>query len=107
MPDAVRLMPASPNVELIPFFVLPSSVRGAPGGFVSVTGALLTCASAELPRVTALSQQGSVLLASQSVAAFPVVIHVCFCSTGTPLPLNSKSMWAEPSRFERSHARYR
>src|SRR5262245_32409821 len=39
---AVRLIPASPKVELIPFFVFPSSVRGLSGGLVSVTGELFT-----------------------------------------------------------------
>src|SRR6266542_178959 len=97
MPEPVRLIPASPKVELIPFFVFPSRVRGAPGGLVSVTGALFTCASAKPPRLTALSQHGKVLLASQSVAAFPLVIHVCFASTGTPLPPKSKSISRSPA----------
>src|SRR5512144_838366 len=54
MPEPVRLIPASPKVELTPFFVLPSRVNGAFGGFVSVTGALFTAASAFVPRFTAL-----------------------------------------------------
>src|SRR5215212_4161070 len=132
IPEPVRLIPASPKVELMPFFVFPSRVRGAPGGLVSITGARFTAASAKAPKLTALFQHGRVLLASQ-LAALPLVIHVCLASTGTPLPLksksinrspavrtgvtplalgvedwlSSKSIWAEPSRLERSQARYR
>ena len=32
MPESVRLIAASPKVELIPFLVFPSRVRGAPEG---------------------------------------------------------------------------
>ena len=91
----VRLMAASPNVELMPFFVFPSSVFG-PGALVSCTGTLFTAASAEAPRTTALSQQGSVLLASQ-LLVLPLVIHVCLASTGTPLPPKSKSINRSPA----------
>src|SRR6266536_5425679 len=95
--ESVRLMPTSPNVELTPFLVLPSRVRGLPGGLVSNAGALLTDASAKAPRSTALFQHGSVLFASQSVAALPLVIHVCFAMTGPPLPPKSKSKRRSPA----------
>src|SRR6266536_630158 len=111
----------------------PGGKMPEPVGLVPVTGALFTWASALLPRMTALSQHGSVLLASHWVVGLPVVIQVCLASTGTPLPpksksikrspavrtgvtplalgvalwLSSKSICAEPSRLERSQARYR
>src|SRR5690242_9056912 len=133
MPEPVRLIAASPKVELMPFFVFPARVNGAFGGLVSITGALFTADSAKAPRLTALSQHGSVLLASHWVVGLPLVIQVCLASTGTPLPpksksinrspavrtgvtplalsvavwLSSKSICAEPSRLERSQARYR
>src|SRR5262249_16076101 len=85
---AVRLRPASPKVELIAFFVFPSSVTA--GELVSETGALFTCAL-KLPAGsgTALFQHGNVLLTSQSVDGVPDVIHVCRARTGVPLPPKS------------------
>src|SRR6266487_2986872 len=97
MPEPVRLMPASPKVELMPFFVFPAKMNGAFGGLVSVTGALFTWDSAELPRLTALFQHGSVLLASHRVDGLPLVIQVCLASTGTPLPPKSKSINRSPA----------
>src|SRR5262249_29016877 len=137
IPAAVKLMPASPNVELIPFFVFPDNVLGLPGGLLSVTSALFTDDSAETADSgVPLSQQGTELLASHRLGLLGASIQRCTAKTGTPLPpksksinrsptvrfnvtgpgvvpmptwfwFSSKSMCAEPSRLLRSHATYR
>src|SRR5262245_19324647 len=128
-PAAVRLMPASPKVR-------PGrSEPPDGGGLASCTVPALTAPSAKpaADRSTRLPQHGSEFDERHWLVA-PLVTHLSSPNTGLPPPLvksnvismspavrtgvtpfalgvefwlNSKSMFAEPSTFERSHARYR
>src|SRR5262245_29338182 len=72
-------MAASPKVRT-------DSVRGAFGAIGSVTGTVLLQPSKSPASEWTLSQHGSELLASQTVAAFPEVVHRWYPRTGLPPP---------------------
>ena len=129
---AVRLMPASPNS--LPGMSKPPLGGGLLSWTVPVL--IAPSATPAALRSTRLPQQGSALDARQSLTLSPFasVSHLSRPSTGFAPPLvksnvtrmspavrrgvllpvarvelwlNSKSMLALPSTFERSHARYR